>query len=52
MSSSALLARVVSILAKPRRMVKQGEYYGPEPRKLASYKPESDSGYSQIFLVN
>jgi two-component system chemotaxis response regulator CheY len=51
-SSSALLARVVSILARPRRMVKQGEYYGPEPRKLATYKPESDAGYSQIFLVN
>ena len=51
-SSSALLARVVSILARPRRMVKQGEYYGPEPRKLATYKPEADAGYSQIFLVN
>ena len=51
-SSSALLARVVSILARPRRMMKQGEYYGPEPRKLATYKPESDPGYSQIFLVN
>jgi len=51
-SSSALLARVVSILARPRRMIKQGEYYGPEPRKLATYKPESDAGYSEIFLVN
>jgi two-component system, chemotaxis family, chemotaxis protein CheY len=51
-SSSALLARVVSILARPRRMMKQGEYYGPEPRKLATYKPEADAGYSQIFLVN
>ena len=51
-SSSALLARVVSILARPRRMMKQGEYYGPEPRKLATYKPETDAGYSQIFLIN
>ena len=51
-SSSALLARIVSILARPRRMMKQGEYYGPEPRKLATYKPETDAGYSQIFLIN
>ena len=24
-------------------MVKRGDYYGPEPRKLASYKPEADA---------
>jgi CheY-like chemotaxis protein len=41
-SSTALLARIVSILAKPRRMMKQGEYYGPEPRKCAS----------EVVLVN
>ena len=40
-SSTALLARLVSILAKPRQMVKKGDYYGPEPRKMSSYKPES-----------
>ncbi len=51
-SSTALLARIVSILVKPRRMMKQGDYYGPEPRKLATYKPESDPGLSQVFLVN
>jgi len=51
-SSTALLARIVSILKKPRPIVKQGDYYGPEPRKLASYKPETDAGYSQIVLVN
>ncbi len=51
-SSTAILARVVSILAKPRRMMKQGDYYGPEPRKPASYKPESDPGFSEIVLVN
>jgi len=51
-SSTAILARIVSILAKPRRIIKQGDYYGPEPRKPASYKPESDPGFSEIFLVN
>ena len=51
-SSTALLARIVSILVKPRRMMKRGDYYGPEPRKLATYKPESDPGLQQVFLVN
>ena len=43
-SSKALHARLVAILTKPRRMVKKGDYYGPEPRKISSYKPESDPG--------
>jgi DNA-binding response OmpR family regulator len=51
-SSTALLARIASILKKPRRMLKQGDYYGPEPRKLATYKPDSDPGFDQVFLVN
>jgi two-component system chemotaxis response regulator CheY len=52
-SSAALLARLVAILAKPRRMVKKGDYYGPEPRTLSSYKPDPDAGLgSQIVLVN
>jgi CheY-like chemotaxis protein len=42
-SSSSLLARLVSVLSKPRPMVRRGQYYGPEPRKLTSYKPEADS---------
>jgi two-component system chemotaxis response regulator CheY len=44
-SSNALQARILSVLTKPRTMVKRGDYYGPEPRKLASYKPEAD-GYN------
>ncbi|MGA3309572.1 MAG: response regulator [Xanthobacteraceae bacterium] len=51
-STSALLARLVSILGRPRRMVRKGDYYGPEPRRLSSYKPESDPGLSQVVLVN
>jgi two-component system chemotaxis response regulator CheY len=42
-SSSSLQARILSVLTKPRAMVRRGEYYGPEPRKLATYKPEADS---------
>jgi CheY-like chemotaxis protein len=42
-SSGALKARIVSVLAKPRTMVRRGDYYGPEPRKASTYKPEADS---------
>jgi two-component system, chemotaxis family, chemotaxis protein CheY len=49
-STVALLARITSILTKPRRMVKRGNYYGPEPRKTSTYKPEADAG--EVFLLN
>src|ERR1700728_2299696 len=48
-SSKALLARFVSLMTKPRQMVRKGDYYGPEPRRLSSYKPEADPGH--VFLV-
>jgi two-component system, chemotaxis family, chemotaxis protein CheY len=50
-SSTALLARVVSILVKPRRMVRRGDYYGPEPRRHAAYKPECGIDPSEVFLI-
>ena len=33
-SGKALLDRIVAILKHPRAMVRLGDYYGPEPRKL------------------
>jgi CheY-like chemotaxis protein len=45
-SSNALFARMVAVLSTPRSMVRQGDYYGPEPRKLSTYKPVTDS-YNQ-----
>ena len=42
-SSKALHARLAAVLSRPRSMVKRGDYYGPAPRKLSSYKPEADS---------
>jgi two-component system, chemotaxis family, chemotaxis protein CheY len=51
-SSKAMLARIVSILSKPRPMVKKGNHYVPEPRNISSYKPESDPGLSQIVMLN
>jgi CheY-like chemotaxis protein len=43
-SSGTLLARLLSVLTKPRAIIKRGDYYGPERRKLSTYKPEAD-GY-------
>ncbi len=37
-SGKALLDRMMSILTSPRPMVRLGDYYGPEPRKLF-YEP-------------
>ena len=51
-SSTALLGRIVSIVVRPRRMVKQGDFYGPEPRKLATYRPDTEITSSQIYLIS
>lgn len=42
-SSTALHARIISVLTKPRPIVRRGDYYGPQPRTLAAYKPAADS---------
>jgi CheY-like chemotaxis protein len=51
-SSEALRARVLSILTNPRKMVRRGDYYGPEPRRMSTYKPENDPGFDNVVLVN
>jgi two-component system chemotaxis response regulator CheY len=47
-SSSSLQSRMVSVLTNPRMMVRRGDYYGPEPRKPSSYKPEADGFVSEV----
>ena len=34
-SAKALYERILSVRAKPRAMIRKGDYYGPEPRKIA-----------------
>lgn len=51
-SSTALLARIVSILIRPRRMIRRGDFYGPEPRRLATYKPGMDADLDRVYLVS
>jgi len=43
-STTALLTRIVGVLSMPRPMIQRGNYYGPEPRKYSTYKPEFDQG--------
>lgn len=51
-SSTAILARIGSILVRPRRMLLQGDYYGPEPRPRAGFKLISDLSFGEIVLIN
>ena len=47
-SSTALLTRILGVLTTPRPMVRRGNFYGPEPRKLSTYKPETDQGIGRF----
>jgi hypothetical protein len=38
---------MLSVLAKPRAMIRRGDYYGPEPRNLATYRPDAE-GYADV----
>lgn len=51
-SSAALRARILSIITNPRKMIRKGDYYGPEPRRMSTYKPENDPGHDRIVLVS
>src|SRR5262249_43389820 len=48
-SAQALRARLLSVINHPRKMVRKGDYYGPEPRKPAAIKPENES-YTDLVL--
>jgi YesN/AraC family two-component response regulator len=52
-SSKALQSRLVSVLTKPRAVVKSGSYYGPMPRNLAAAMNEDgDNAMTTLVLVN
>jgi two-component system chemotaxis response regulator CheY len=51
-SSTALLTRILGVATLPRPMVRRGDFYGPEPRKLSTYKPEDDPGIGHRDTVN
>lgn len=49
-SSTGLLSRMAAVLTSPRPMVRRGDYYGPEPRKMSTYKPDADSYTSRVVV--
>jgi two-component system chemotaxis response regulator CheY len=51
-SSKALQDRLVSVLAKPRPIVKKDGYYGPMPRKMVNVNADGDAAVSSLVLVN
>lgn len=51
-SSKALYSRLVSVLTKPRPVVRAGDYYGPMPRHLATMNEDADYAMRQLVLVN
>jgi two-component system, chemotaxis family, chemotaxis protein CheY len=52
-SSKALKDRLISVLTKPRRLVHNGEYYGPAPRKMVtSINADQDETIASQFVVN
>jgi two-component system, chemotaxis family, chemotaxis protein CheY len=51
-SSKALQDRLVSILAKPRQVMQDGNYYGPMPRKMAAaVHADNDQAIAKLIMV-
>jgi two-component system chemotaxis response regulator CheY len=52
-SSKALQDRLISVLTKPRPLVKSGDYYGPAPRKMAAaVHADNDEAIANLILLN
>lgn len=49
-SATSLQQRIVSIRANPRPMVHIGDYYGPEPRNVASNARLLAEPYEQVWI--
>ena len=50
-SSTALMTRIVGVVTMPPPMVRRGDYYGPEPRPLSSYRPDGDHAAGRAEAV-
>ncbi|MGE0563465.1 MAG: PleD family two-component system response regulator [Pseudolabrys sp.] len=51
-SSKALFDRLVSVLANPRPVVRQGNYYGPAPRRVATVRAEAGADVADLVMLN
>jgi len=51
-SSKALRDRMVAVVARPRPMIRRGDYYGPAPRALSAALNESRDAFQNLVLLN
>jgi two-component system, chemotaxis family, chemotaxis protein CheY len=53
-SSKALSDRLAAVLVNPRKVIRRGDYYGPEPRKALPLRDVGDSANAVVkrFYVN
>jgi two-component system chemotaxis response regulator CheY len=52
-SSKALQDRLISVLFKPRPLVKNGAFYAPVPRRLAAAaQADQDQAVANLFILN
>ncbi|MBV9348552.1 MAG: response regulator [Pseudolabrys sp.] len=51
-SSKALRDRMIAVLARPRPMIRRGDYYGPAPRKLSQTLNEANDAVANLVLLN
>jgi two-component system chemotaxis response regulator CheY len=49
-SSKALSDRLISVLSNPRKLVRRGNYYGPEPRNPTALVPADDPAANYVML--
>jgi CheY-like chemotaxis protein len=52
-SSKALQDRLISVLTKPRPLVKSGNYYGPAPRRMVTaVHADNDQAIANLIMLN
>lgn len=51
-SSKSLHDRLVSVIANPRPIVRQGNYYGPAPRRVATVRAAAGADVADLVLLN
>lgn len=49
-SAKSLQQRIMSIRGNPRKMVRIGDYYGPEPRKVACNPRQQADPYEPVWI--
>jgi len=51
-SSKALADRLTAVIGNPRKLIRRGNYYGPEPRKAVPFKDIAENGLAKLVILN